>query len=116
MSQQRLLKVNSLIQKEISQYWEKELEFPPNVLVSVTRVETTKPLDKAFVYISIWPADNDQQDKIMNYLQKNVYQTQKYLDKRLSMRRVPKIVFEIDQQAISRREVEDVLDSLPNIE
>lgn len=116
MSSNRLLQVNSLIQKEVSEYWERELEFPPNTLVSVTRVDTTGPLDKAFVYISIWPADQDIQKQVLEYLNKNIYQTQKHLDKRLSMRRVPKLILEIDEQALSRREVEDVLDSLPDVE
>ena len=113
MDSKRLLQVNSLLQQELSEYWEKELELPKDTIMSVSRVETTGPLDKAFVYISVWP--QDKQDVVMGILKKEIYHTQKYLDKRLHMRRVPFLVLEIDEQAISRREVEDVLDSLSEV-
>ena len=91
-------------------YWEREIELPKSTLLTVARVEATGPLDKAYVYISIWP--EDKQEEVMEVLQKNIYATQKYIDKRLSMRRVPQLVLEVDEQSASRREVEDVLDSL----
>ena len=113
MSLTRVLQVNSLIQKEISEYWERELEFPKNTIVSVTRVETTSSLDKAFVYISVWPQEN--QEEMMEYLSKNIYHTQQHLNKRLHMRRVPLLILEVDEQSLSRNEVEDVLDALPDL-
>ncbi len=113
MESTRLLKVNSLIQKEVSEFWEKELEFPKNTIASVARVETTGPMDKAFIYISVWPQEN--QEEVMEILKKNIYRTQKYLDKRLHMRRVPFLVLEVDEQSLSRNEVEDVLDALPDL-
>ncbi|MGB0756842.1 MAG: ribosome-binding factor A [Patescibacteria group bacterium] len=110
MTSTRQKQVNSLLQEELSMYWEREVELPKNTLLTVARVEATGPLDKAYVYVSIWP--EDKQKEVMEVLKKQIYSTQKYIDKRLSMRRVPQIILEVDEQSASRREVEDVLDSL----
>ncbi len=106
----RQLQVNSLLQQELSNYWEKEIELPKNTILSVSRVEVTSSFDQAFVYISVWPVE--KQEEILFDLKHNIYQTQKFIDKRLSMRKVPKLVLRVDEQSSSRREVEDILDSL----
>ncbi len=113
MESKRILQVNSLIQKELSEYWERELELPLNTIMSVSRVEVTASLDKAFIYISVWP--QNKQEVVMEMLKHEIYHTQKHLDKRLHMRRVPMLVLEVDEQSLSRNEVEDVLDSLPDL-
>lgn len=114
MPSTRQLQVNSLLQQELSMFWEREIELPRDTIVSVARVEATPALDKAFVYVSVWPEDNESE--VMDKLQKKIYPAQKYLDAKLSMRRVPQIVLEVDEQSASRREVEDILDSLPDLE
>lgn len=110
MSSQRQLQVNSLLQQELSQYWEREFEMPPGSILSVARVEATPALDKAFIYLSIWPEEHEQ--TVLKQLKEDIYHTQKYIDKRLHMKRVPKLLLELDEQSASRREVEDVLDAL----
>lgn len=111
MSSKRQLQVNSLLQQELSEYWEREVEVPQGTLLSVARIEVVSSFDTAFVYISVWP--QERQEEVMESLQKDIYTTQKYIDKKLSMKKVPKLVLRFDEQTISRREVEDVLDSLP---
>lgn len=110
MGNRRQLQVNSLLQQELSNYWEREFELPLNTILSVARVEVSPSFDVAQVYLSVWP--EDQQAGVISALQKEIYATQKYIDKRLQIKKVPKLVLRIDEQSQSRREVEDVLDEL----
>ena len=110
MSTRRQLQVNSLLQQELSNYWEKECELPINTILSVARVEVAPSFDEAFVYLSVWP--EEKQKEVMEELKEDIYHTQKYINRKLSMKKVPKLVFRIDEQSQSRREVEDVLDKL----
>jgi len=108
----RQLQVNSLLQQELSNYWEREVELPKNTILSVARVEVAPSFDQAFVYLSVWPEEREVE--VLAELKDNIYQTQKFIDKRLSMKKVPKLVLRIDEQSLSRRDVEEVLDSLEN--
>lgn len=110
MSSKRQLQVNSLLQRELAQYWEREVEMPQGSILSVSRVEVVPSFDTAFVYIAVWP--EDRQEEVMSMLKEEIYHTQKFIDKKLFMKKVPKLVLRFDEQTYSRREVEDVLDSL----
>lgn len=101
-----------MLQRELSEYWSKRLELPKGTMVSVSRVEVSPSLERAYVYISIWPEEGREQ--VWDILKKNTYRTQKYLDARLFMKFVPKITLAVDKGEIARREVENVLDSLEN--
>lgn len=106
----RQLQVASLLQRELGFYWEKEFELPVNTILSVARVEVAPSFDQAFVYLSVWP--EEKQSEVLEGLVEDIYHTQKFIDKRLAMKKVPKLILKIDEQSASRREVEDVLDSL----
>ena len=51
----RIPKVNELIKREISKMILKEIEFPKDVLVTVTRVQTSSNLSDSNIYISVLP-------------------------------------------------------------
>ena len=110
----RQAQVNSLLQQELSMYWEREIELPANTILSVARVEVAPSLDVAHVFVSVWP--EDKQAQVVAVLNEDIYQTQKYIDKRLYMKKVPKLDIMVDEQTLARREVEDVLDALQDNE
>ena len=83
---------------------------PANTILSVSRVEVAPSFDQAFVYISVWP--EDKEEEILDELKSDIYHTQKFIDKRLSMKKVPKLILRLDEQTSSRREVEDLLDGI----
>ncbi|MCJ7786757.1 ribosome-binding factor A, partial [Patescibacteria group bacterium] len=87
----RIQRVNALIKRELSQLILKELDFPVDILVTLTRVETTSDLRDTNVWISIIPDEKNK--KIIEILDKNIYFLQKKLNKRLKMRLLPKIKF-----------------------
>lgn len=107
---QRQLQVGSLLQRELGNYWERHIDLPKDTILSVARVEVAPSFDQAFVYISVWPEAKEKE--ILTELKEGIYQTQKYIDRRLRMKKVPKLVLRSDTQSLSRREVEDILDSL----
>jgi ribosome-binding factor A len=94
MSSFRLQKVNSLLRKEISQILLREMDFGDN-FVSITDVQSTGDLSQAKVLISVLPEENEK--KVLSVLKKNIYNIQKQINKKLNMKPVPKIHFEIDE-------------------
>ena len=106
----RILQVNQLIQKEISQILLREVDFPEDVLVTVTRVETSVDLKQAKVYISTLP-----ENKILNVLKilnRSIYFIQQKLNKRLSIRPIPRIQFVAEIKTAEAGRIEEILEKI----
>lgn len=106
----RLLKVNQLIKRELSQIILKEIEFPSHVLVTLTRVETSSNLIVAKVYIAVIP--EEQTADILKILNQNIFELQHKLNKRLNMRPVPKIKFIEEKKTSEAGRIEKILQEL----
>src|SRR3989344_1924679 len=102
----RLERVNELIYREISQLILRELNFY-NALVSITKVETSTDLREAKIMISVMPLEKSQ--TALQILEKNIFDLQQLLNKKLKMRPVPKISFEIDQSTAKTQHIEELL-------
>jgi len=90
----RIERINSLLRKEISQILLKEIDFG-SIFVTLTEVKTTPDLIKARILITTHPEKGEKE--ALSILQKNIYQIQKKINKKLKMKIVPKIQFEIDK-------------------
>lgn len=108
----RIQRVNSLIKKELSQVFLKEVDFPKGVLVTITKVESSANLKEARVYISIMPGSKT--GRISEILNKIIYRIQQSLNKRLRMRPIPRIRFEIEQKTKEAAKVEELLEQIKN--
>lgn len=90
----RIDKVNELIKKNISEIMLKDLSLKPGVFITVAKVDTTSDLRYTRVFVSIFP------EKEINYvlksLEKELYRIQGALNKKLSMKLLPRIEFKID--------------------
>lgn len=107
---ERLQRVNQLLKKELSRLLLKEMEFPPDVLTTITRLETTKDLRESNVFVSVFP--KEKSEKICLILNKSVYSLQPKLNKRLKMRPLPKIRF-LEEKLISEAgRIEEILAEL----
>jgi ribosome-binding factor A len=106
----RTLRVNQLLQKELSQILLREIDFFPDALVTITRVEVNPDLGAAKVYISCFPEDKSKE--IFQILKREVYSIQKELDKRLKMKTVPKIKFLEEEKTKEAGEVEELLEKI----
>jgi len=106
----RIEKINALIKKELSSILLKEIDFPKDVLTTITRVEAVPNLSEAKVYISTMP--DGQTDKVREVLEKKVYYIQQCLNKRLKMRPIPKIGFKKEEKTRQADRVEELLEQL----
>jgi len=107
---ERILRVNQLIKKELSQMLSKEIDFPKNVLVTLTRVETSPDLAQAKVYISVIP--EKEEENVFNVLKKHISSLQKKLNKKLSMKFVPKIIFVEEKTTKEAGRIEELLEEI----
>jgi len=106
----RIERVNALIRLQLGQLFLKEIEFPFNVLVSISRVECSSNLIQAKVYISVMP--ENKFPEVFKILNKNIYFLQKKLNKLLKMRPVPKIEFKEEKGIREVNEIEKILEKL----
>jgi ribosome-binding factor A len=102
----RLEQVNSLIQKELSEIFQQEGEFPEGFLVTISKVEVSKDLSNAKIFVTVYPKVNKDIEK---FFQKNIYQIQQLLNKKLNMHPVPKIKIVYDRSEERAVEIEEAL-------
>lgn len=105
----RIEKVNSLLEHEISKIILRDFNFQ-EALVTLTHVEATPNLIEAKAYISVMPEENSE--KIVNVLNKGVYEIQQKINKKLNMRPIPKIIFVKDEKIKEAARVESLLETL----
>ncbi|MFA5877855.1 MAG: 30S ribosome-binding factor RbfA [Candidatus Staskawiczbacteria bacterium] len=103
----RTERVNSLVQKELAQIIAKEIEFPIDILATLTRIETSFDLANAKVYIAVLPPEKAKW--AVGVLNKMVYTLQKTLNKRLRIRPIPKIMFVEEKQTFEAAKIEGLL-------
>ncbi|MBI4086163.1 MAG: ribosome-binding factor A [Candidatus Liptonbacteria bacterium] len=87
-------RVGKLIREQLSGIIARELEFE-NILVTITEVEVDKKLETAKTRISVWPAEKSKD--ALNALNKARNFLQTALFKKLNIRPMPNIWFELDR-------------------
>ena len=103
----RISRVNQLIRKELSQIVLREVEFPPGILVTLTRVETSPNLNESRVYVSCIPETG--REKVLEVLNFQIWHLQQLLNKRLRMRPIPKIIFLKEKETLEAGKIEEIL-------
>ena len=106
----RIQRINQLIKKELSQIILREIEFSQDVLVTITRVETSPNLIESNVWISVLP--EEKLKRILEILNKNIYFLQQKLNQRLIMRPIPRIKFLEEKKTREASQVEEILEGL----
>ncbi len=105
----RIEKVNSLLQREISKIILRDFNFQGS-LVTLTHVDATANLIEARAYISVLP--EEKTDKVVEVLNGGVYDVQQKINKMLNMRPVPKIIFKKDKEISKASRVEELLEKI----
>jgi len=107
---QRIQKVNELIKRELAQIILKEIDLEPGVLVTITRVETSNDLRGAKIFISI--LSEEKIEEVFQILNKEIYDLQQKLNKRLNMRPIPKIRFVEEREVREAAKIEKLLEGV----
>jgi ribosome-binding factor A len=112
----RTERVNKLIREQLSKIIVKELEFP-DVLVTLTQVETDKKMEHAKVGVSVVPAfakatageRTSAEAKVMRELERKTGWMQLLLFVKINIRPMPMIAFKVDRGYENAAEVERAL-------
>lgn len=106
MDNNRLQKVNRLIQKELGELLLLESKKIQGVLISVTNVRVSADLSVAHAYLSIFPSEKS--DELVSNINENVKTVRYDLAKKLKnqLRVIPELTFHVD----------DSLDYIENID
>jgi ribosome-binding factor A len=100
-------KLNKLIQKTLGEMIQKEVELPPDVLVTIASVETTDNLRSAIIWLYIFPIEKS--DTSMAILERERNFLQGMLNRALRMRPIPRIKFSLDRGAAHADHINNVL-------
>jgi len=106
----RIKRINQLMKEEISKILLREAEFPKDVLVTVTRVETTPDLNESKVFISVVPEEKEK--KVIEDLERKIYSLQQKINKKLNMRKIPRIEFLKEEKTKEAGKIEAILEKL----
>lgn len=116
----RIEKVNSLLEREISKIILRDFDFH-GAMVTLTRVEATPNLIDAKAYISVLPSASalssggtmeEKSDKIIKILNSGVYAVQHKINRLLNMRPIPKITFVKDEVIAKAAKIEGLLEKI----
>ena len=95
MTTQRILKINKLIKQELGKIILTNVDFSKNVILTITKVDTSADLRYADVFISVLP--DEMSVEIEKELKEIIYFIQGKLNKKLFMKPLPRIKFVIDR-------------------
>ena len=110
MSKERARRFNELIKKELGKIIFNFLDVKPGVLVTVTQVLTNPNLFTSDIYISVYPSSEAK--KILDKLNRSIYQIQQLLNRKLEVRPVPKIIFKHDKNPEEASQIEKLLEEI----
>lgn len=103
----RIEKINKLIKQQISEMLIRELSLKPGIFLTVSKVDTTRDLRYTRIFLSIFP--EREANYVLETLKKELYRLQGALNKKLSMKPLPKIEFYQDTTESKADEVEKIL-------
>lgn len=107
---QRIEKVNELIKTQLSQVIIREIEFPGNIMTTITKAETSPDLKSAKIFISVMP--ENMRGTALSILTKNAGFLHSELKNIIKTKFIPNLKFYIDEQEIFAGEVEKILDEI----
>jgi ribosome-binding factor A len=110
MASERINRVNELIRSSIAEIISRELDMPPGVFLTVTKVDTSADLRYARVFVSVFP--EKKFGKTMEYLKKKIYFIQGALNRKLSMKPLPRVEFVSDKTEAEADKIEKLLKEL----
>ena len=108
---ERILRVNSEIQKAISYIISNELKNPLiKGLITVTKVDTTTDLDQSKIYISIF--DESTREEVFNQIKHSAGFIRRELAHAVDLRKVPFLTFYLDTSYDYGQKIEETISKI----
>lgn len=105
---ERILRVNSEIQKAISYIISNELKNPLiKGLITVTKVDTTTDLDQSKIYLSIF--DEATREEVFNQIKHSAGFIRRELARAVDLRKVPFLTFYLDTSYDYGQKIEETI-------
>lgn len=108
---ERILRVNSEIQKAISNIIANELKNPIiKGLITVTKVDTTADLDQSKVYLSIF--EEETREDVFNAIKHSAGFIRRELARAVDLRKVPFLNFYLDTSYDYGQKIEETINKI----
>lgn len=108
----RILKINSEIEKAISEILTYEIKDPAITgIISVTKVDTTNDLEYCKVYVSIF-TPNGNKEEVFNQIRHSAGFIRRELCKKVDLRKVPYLTFYLDESYTYGEKIESKIDEI----
>ncbi len=108
----RILKINSEIEKAISEILTYEMKNPAITgIISVTKADTTNDLEYCKVYVSIFTPNGDKEE-VFNQIKHSAGFIRRELCKKVDLRKVPYLTFYLDDSYSYGEKIEDKLEEI----
>lgn len=106
----RIVRVNELLRKLLSEIMERDLSLKSGVFITIAKIDTSKDLRYTRMFISVFP--EQEAHYVSETLKKELPRIQKSLYGKLYMKPLPKLAFTIDTTALEADKVEKILKKL----
>jgi len=107
MTFSRIDRINELIKETLAHILHEEIEIPPEVFLTVVKVDTSRDLRYAKVFFSVFP--EKKIGEISRLLEKKMYFIQGKLNKKLHLKPLPRIDFLVDKTEAKAGKIEKLL-------
>ena len=104
MTSRRQEKVNSLLKNLSADFLKKNAD---NSIITITRLETSKDLKTAKIFISIFP--ESKETETIKFLKSRIGELREFVGSKIKMKFLPHLEFEIDKGEKERQKIEKLL-------
>ena len=109
----RIAKINELIRQELSKIIQEEIRTEDQApIICVQEVQTADDLKTAKVWVSIFGQEITQKEKdnFLHRFQKQAFNFQKQLGRKLDLKFIPKLVFKLDISGEVQQKIDKLLE------
>ncbi len=106
----RIAKVNSLIEHQLGPILH-DLFAGEKGLITISKVETSKDMKWAKVWISIF---NGNDEKILNFINTNIYEIQGRLNENFATKIIPRVSFHLDTSPRYAQHINELIEEIHN--
>lgn len=103
----RIEQINELLKSHLGEIFSREIDFKPEVFITITRVETSADLRQAKVFVSVFP--ETEEAYALRTIGHEKRKLQKELYAKLYMKPLPRLFFEFDPIESKADDVEKIL-------
>lgn len=104
----RMRQVNEQVHHIVAEVLARDVELPLDTFVTVTRVETSKDLRHAKVFVTILP--DSKRVSTIKAVERAARHIQKMFGQKISLKFTPKLQFDFDEGEIRAQKIYDALD------